>query len=143
MRPFTPGNIVEFEFARTTESAIRILTLWSTEGKSMARLSLTLDFVFLVLYSWTISLGCLLAADFSKAVILKSMGNKLSKIAWIAGLCDLTENVCLLLVIHQMNRPLLEISFWMAAIKFTGVAIALLFIILATGTGLVKSQLKK
>lgn len=142
MRPFTPGNIVAFEFARTVENATQILAEWGSEGIAMAKLSLNLDFIFLVLYSWAISLGCRVAANFSKAPTLISIGNVLSKIIWIAGLCDLVENVCLILVIRQVNETLLEVAFWMAATKFALVGVALLFMMMAAIIGITKGLLR-
>lgn len=143
MRPFTPDNIIAFEFARTAEKATRILAEWGSDGIVKAKFSLNLDFVFLILYSWTISLGCRVAANFSKVTMLVGMGNVLSKGVWVAGLCDLVENVSLVLVIRQVDEQLLEVAYWMAAIKFTLVAIALFFIVAAAGTGFVKKLRKQ
>jgi hypothetical protein len=142
MRPVTPTNIIEFEFARTPEKAIKIFMDWGGSGVEKAKMSILLDFVFLVLYSWAISLGCKVAADFSHAAIISKIGLQLSRIIWIAGACDIIENISLLLVMRNLNAMLLELAFWTAGIKFTIVIIALLFIVIAFGMGLMQKLLR-
>jgi|JI10StandDraft_1071094.scaffolds.fasta_scaffold03702_13 hypothetical protein len=142
MRPVTPTNIIEFEFARTPEKAVEIFIDWGGSGAEKAKMSILLDFVFLVLYCWAISLGCKVAAGFSQTKIISKAGLKLSRIIWIAGVCDIIENVSLLLVMRNLNAMLLELAFWTAGIKFTIVIAALLFIIIAFGIGLTRKLLR-
>jgi len=141
MRPVTPTNIIEFEFARTPEKAVKIFIDWGGSGVEKAKMSILLDFVFLVLYSWAISLGCKVAAGFSNTSIISKIGLRLSRIIWMAGACDMIENVSLLLVMRNLNAMLLELAFWTDGIKFTIVIIALLFIIVAFGIGLTQKLL--
>ena len=75
MRPVTPTNIIEFEFARTPEKAVKIFIDWGGSGVEKAKMSILLDFVFLVLYSWAISLGCKVAAGFSNTSIIKLLNS--------------------------------------------------------------------
>ncbi len=138
MRPVTPINIIEFEFARTPEKVLKIFMDWGGSGVEKAKMSILLDFVFLVLYSWAISLGCKVAADFSQTAIISKVGLQLSRIIWIAGACDIIENISLLLVMRNLNATLLELAFWTAGIKFTIVIATLLFIIIAVGIGLMR-----
>jgi hypothetical protein len=138
MRPVTPPNIIEFEFARTPEKVVEIFIDWGGSGVEKAKISILLDFVFLVLYSWAISLGCKVAVDFSQTTIISKIGLQLSRIIWIAGACDIVENVSLLLVMRNLNAMLLELAFWTAGIKFTIVIAALLFIVTAFGMGLMQ-----
>lgn len=142
MRPVTPPNIIEFEFARTPEKVVKIFIDWGGGGVEKAKMSILLDFVFLVLYSWAISLGCKVVAGFSQTAIISKIGLQLSWIIWIAGACDIIENVSLLLVMRNLNAILLEIAFWTAGIKFTIVIIVLLFIATAFGMGLMQKLLR-
>ena len=142
MRPVTPTNIIEFEFARTPERAVKIFIDWGGSGVEKAKMSILLDFVFLVLYSWAISLGCKVAADFSQTAIISKIGLRLSRIIWIAGACDIIENVSLLLVMRNLDAMLLELAFWTAGIKFSIVIVALLFIVTASGIFLMQKLLR-
>lgn len=143
MRPFTPSDIVAFELARTSDQALRMIAEWGTSGVEKARMSIYLDFVFLVLYSWAISLGCRVASDFSKQNLLIRTGTLLAKLIWVAALCDVIENVAMLMTLQQVSETTLTIAFWSALLKFTLVLISLVFILLATGVGLGKKLVKK
>lgn len=142
MRPVTPTNIIEFEFARTPEKVIKIFMDWGGGGVEKAKMSILLDFVFLILYSWAISLGCKVAASFVNTSVISKIGLQLSRIIWIAGVCDLVENVSLLFVIHNLNATLLELAYWTAGIKFTIVIVTLLFILVAACIGLMQKLLR-
>ncbi|MCW5910110.1 MAG: hypothetical protein KIT62_03500 [Cyclobacteriaceae bacterium] len=136
MRPITPPNIVAFEFARTVDNAITIFMQWGISGVEKAKMSLYFDFVFLVLYSWAISLGCKVVAQYVNIPRLAKTGALLARVIWVAAACDFIENVSLLMAIQEMHAGLMELAFWMAGIKFTIVGIALLFIIIGTFSGL-------
>ena len=142
MRPFTPGNIIEYEFARTVEKAIEIFMDWGAGGVEKAKMSILLDFVFLILYSWAISLGCKVVAGFAGSARVSKIGLQLSRLVWIAGACDLVENVSLLIAMHRLNNIVLELAFWTAGIKFAIILVALLFILVVTGIGLTKKILR-
>lgn len=135
MRPFTPPNIIEFELARTVDNALRIIAAWGEDGVDKARMSIYLDFAFLILYSWAISLGCRVASIFSKQQVLISVGSFLAKAIWIAALCDFIENVAMLKTLQHVDELFLGIAFWTALIKFVWVIASLVFILLATGVG--------
>lgn len=143
MRPVTPTNIVEFEFSRTITKATKIFMDWGANGMEKAKTSIQLDFVFLFLYSWAISLGCKVAAFSSGISKISKTGLLLSRLVWIAGACDIVENISLLMVMQQMNSFLLELAFWTAGIKFTIVIGALFFIIVTAAIGLFRNLLQK
>lgn len=134
MRPVTPPDIVKFEFIRTVGAASGMLAAWGEAGIEKVRLSLYLDFVFLILYCQTISLGCRLVASFNAGVFANA-GLLFSRLIWIAGACDLVENIALLLTLQKVNGTLLELAFWMAGIKFAWVGITILFVMVGAGAG--------
>jgi len=138
MRPFTPPNIIEFEFAHTVDNALRIINEWGASGVEKAKMSIYLDFVFLVLYSWAISLGCRVASEFSGHCVLVSIGTFLAKVIWIAAVCDLAENVAMLLTLQNVEATWVAFAFWAAGIKFSIVIGSLLFVLLATAVGVMK-----
>ena len=138
MRIFSPPNIVQFEFAGTIQSAIEIISNWGAEGIALAKTSIYLDFVFLVLYCAAISLGCRVASDYSKIPFLIKTGVVLSWIVWVSGICDAIENMGMLKTIDEINQTTISISWYFAAVKFSILAVALLFILISYFTGLVK-----
>jgi hypothetical protein len=144
MRPFSPTNIVQFELAKTVESAQHIITEWDAEGVSKARVSIYLDFVFIFLYAWAIGLGCKVSAAFSANEKLMVAGTFFSRIIWFAGSCDLIENFAMLLTLADINELTISMAFYFAVIKFAIVVLALLLIFLSLCIGLFKvSQVDK
>jgi len=129
MRPFTPTNIVEFEFAKTVDHAQFIISNWGSEGVAKAQLSIYLDFVFLVLYSWAISLGCKVVIGSLHLGWMKKTGEYLSTIIWLAGSCDLVENVAMLITLSDMNESSVTAVYYFAMFKFAIVLVCLLFIV--------------
>jgi len=142
MRPFTPPNIVAFEFARTVANTIQILGQWGLNGMENARISILLDFIFLALYSYTLSMGCKVVVSFVNHPRMKKAGQQFARIIWVAGGCDLIENICLLTVLQKINAWPMELSFWMAGIKFTIITLVATYILAGTFMGLFNRLLK-
>ena len=140
MRPFTPGNIVEFEFAKTMDHAQLIISNWGAEGVAKAQMSIYLDFIFLILYSWTISLGCKVVIASTSFDWLRKMGEYLSMIIWFAGSCDLVENFAMLITLSGMNEFSVAAAYYFAMFKFAIVLVCLLFIII---TPIIKLVVKR
>ena len=143
MRVYTPGNIVQFELAHIEDVAKKIISEWGEEGVNKARVSIYLDFVFLILYSWALGLGCRVAAAFSDIQLFKSPAIFFMRAAWFAGACDLIENFAMLFTLSHVNEFSVSMSFYFAIIKFMIVAIALMFILLAAAVGLFNVLYKK
>lgn len=142
MRPFSPSNIVQFELAKMVKSAQQIIDEWGTEGVSKARVSIYLDFVFIFLYAWAISLGCKVSTTFSANHNLITAGVFFSRIIWFAGSCDLIENFVMLFTLSKINELTVSMAFYFAVIKFTIVLVALLLIFFSFGVGLFKFAIK-
>jgi hypothetical protein len=140
MRIYSPSNIVQFEFAGTIQSATEIISNWGAEGTALAKTSIYLDFVFLVLYCVAFSLACRVASEFSKNPLLIKTGVMLSWIVWAAGISDAVENMGMLLTLDEINQSTISVSWYFAAIKFSILAIVLLFILASSLTGLIKKM---
>jgi hypothetical protein len=138
MRISSPDNIVAFEFAGTVDKAREIIQAWGTGGVEQARLGTYLDFIFLLLYSASISMGCRMAVNFSKVNWLIKIGNTLTPVIWLAGVCDAIENIALLNTLQKVTQSTVTVAFYSAAIKFTIVSVGLLFIFTAYMVGLLK-----
>ncbi len=143
MRFYTPGNIVQFELAHSVDVADKIIQDWGAAGIEQAILSIYLDFVFLILYSWAIGLGCRVAAEFSDIQLFKDSSIFFMRASWFAGTCDLIENFSMLFTLSHLNEFSVSMSFYFAVIKFLIVAIALIFILLTSSVGLFKMVYKK
>lgn len=142
MRPFTPPNIIQFEFANTVEKAQSIMDEWGTSGVAAARLSIYLDFVFLILYSWSISLGCKVVIASMPTIGWKKAGEYLSTTIWFAGSCDLIENFAMLFTLSNMNEFSVSAAYYFAMFKFAVVIVCLLFIITSPVIKLLLGQRK-
>jgi hypothetical protein len=142
MRPFSPSNIVQFELAKTVETAQQIIDAWGTDGISKARIGIYLDFVFIFLYAWAIDLGCRVSPVFSTNEKLIVAGKFFSRVIWFAGSCDLIENSAMLFTLSGMNELTVTMAFYFAIFKFTIVVLALLLIFFSFGVGLFKFMIK-
>jgi hypothetical protein len=142
MRPFSPANIVQFELAKTVDSAQRIMDAWGEEGISKARVSIYLDFVFIFLYAWAIGLGAKVSTAFSSNDKLIAVGSFFSRVIWFAGSCDLIENLAMLFTLSDINELTTSMAFYFAIVKFTIVVMALLLIFISMGVGLFKFIIK-
>src|SRR5918997_2305822 len=118
-----PG-IVSFEVEFTSDNARETLAQWGEDGRDSAKLSLWLDYAFLVAY----------AAFFSLAVV--AVCDKLGWRRWeflatfplIAAVCDAIENANLLLTIGQDgDQPFPFLAGVFAVIKFLTLTPAQLF----------------
>ena len=116
-----PNGIISFELAGSLEKAREIIASWDESARLHAAFSLGLDFLFLVVYSSAIGLGCLLA---SKALSrrhwpLVVFGVPLAWGLWLAALADAVEDIALTQILfgssYQFLAPLAR---WSAILKF-------------------------
>ena len=92
--PVSPSGIVSFELAGTPEKADAIIQSWDASAQLFAAFGLGFDYLFMIAYGLTISLGVLMAAS--------KHGGKFSQIGgyvgWgvlLASLFDALENFAL------------------------------------------------
>lgn len=127
-----PAGILSFEFAGTFANARLMMHSWDYTAKLRAAFGLGLDFFYLIAYSMTLSLACVYIAkswalfnSFSKAGLI------IAWLQWPAALFDSIENVALIALLSDSNLVWLPpLAYWMAAAKFTLVAIALLYLLI-------------
>ncbi len=115
-----PG-IIPFELAGTPERALQIMDRWGADGRSAARLSLLLDYPFLVSYSGLQRAGCRAASDAlrrSGATALADVGPAVGVMQLAAGACDAFENTALLGVLARRDDRLPALARHFAAAKF-------------------------
>jgi hypothetical protein len=113
-----PFNIVVFELAGTVDVAKEMLETWK-QNDVMAELFflLGIDYLFMLVYSFSLWFVCLQAADY-----FKSAASALIFLAWlqpVAGILDAVENAALYqLSLGSEDAWWPALSFWCAVPKF-------------------------
>ena len=132
-----PGGIVSFELAGDVTLARQIIQSWDESARLYAAFSLGLDFLYLVLYSTTIGLGCIWVAAASRARQWPwaDIGAPLAWGLWLAALLDAIENVALTLALLSIPvEPWPQIARWSALGKFTLIVLGLVYVLFGTIT---------
>jgi hypothetical protein len=140
MKLFSPANIVQFEMAETTSVATEIIEDWRPEGVAMARTSTYLDFIYIIFYSAAIALGCRVSAAYSKNKVMGKVGVAFTFLTLIAGGCDVIENIAMLKSLQRVTQTTVSVAYYFAAVKFTILFTALLFILIAFTTGALRKK---
>lgn len=128
-----PQGIVSFELAGNESRAAEMMASWSPQAREAARYSLWVDYLYLVLYSSCIALGCVLAAEGVRryGVHWPSLWYVAAWAQFAAALLDCIENAALLQVLNGARGdfwPLL--ARWCALPKFAIVALGILLFVI-------------
>jgi hypothetical protein len=119
--PAAPYGIVSFEFAGKLDRAQAMMASWNTQGMIRAAFIQGLDFLFPLVYSSAIGLGCVMAG----AVLqghkwpLAGLGSVLAWGLWLAAGLDYIENIGLTaLLFGAESDGLAMLSMGCAVVKF-------------------------
>ena len=127
-----PG-IVEFEFVGTEDRAEEIKEDWGADGRDRARLSLIVDYPYLVAYGAFLTLAVAATRDLGRRREWRrwaAFGAAIATFPILGALCDALENANLLLVLDDRGAgaaPLLATVF--AGAKFLLVTVALVYVL--------------
>ena len=135
-----PG-IIPFELAGTPERSRTIMKRWGSEGRSAARLSLLLDYPYLVTYSGLQLAGCRAARRSLERRghhRLASAGRGIGSMQLAAGAFDAAENTALLGVLAGRDGRLPAIARGCASAKFALLAVGWLYQGLGLASRLIK-----
>jgi hypothetical protein len=141
--PSAPSGIISFELAGEVETAKAIIASWDVKNLLIASLSLGLDYLFLVIYSAAIGMGCIWAskAFSARATFLISSGVFLAWAQWFAALFDGVENAALIkMLLGNIQSPWPQIARTFAIMKFALIALGLVFIMVGALFKLVKQS---
>jgi hypothetical protein len=130
-----PGGIVDYELAGTLAASQAILKSWGEAERIYVGLGLGFDFVYIICYSITIALGCVLIARALslRIPILSSIGFGLAWTLFIAGILDGIENYSLIqLLLGAQAESFALIARWCAIPKFAFVALGLVYVVMGT-----------
>jgi hypothetical protein len=131
LSPLTSDEIVQFEIAKTAGKAHAIIDEWKNTGKYEQGVKSTyFAYIFIVLYTLAIALGCRFISVCTGNEIMIKGGRGFAWLIVIATICDLVENMVLAQTlkgnISQLN---VTIAYNLARIKFSIVIVCLLFIL--------------
>jgi hypothetical protein len=128
----SPG-IIDFEFVRTSGRAARFLSEWGSDGRDAARLSLWVDYGFMLSYGAFFTLAGLATRDFARDRGLRGMAAAGRVVPWFAAaaaLFDAAENAFLLLILGGHGGSVApSLASACASIKFVLIAVAIAYVL--------------
>ncbi len=123
-------TIVDFELAGSVPKAQAIIDAWNENDRIRAGFSLGFDYLYMLVYSTTIALACILAAGVLQRKAWHTVGLLLAWSLWIAALSDATENLALFTELLGNNvAPYPQVAQICALIKFGLILLGLLYVI--------------
>lgn len=135
-----PSGIISYELAGSMQNAQAIIASWDEPARLHASFSLGLDFLFLVVYSSAIGMGCLLAGKSlsRRNWPLVALGVPLAWGLWLAAFADAVENIALTLILFGNPAEwLAPLAWWSAIIKFALIFVGLVYALLGLVVSLV------
>ena len=125
-----PQGIVSFELAKDLGRSVVIIDSWDSFAKASAKRSMTLDFLFLVVYGLFIGLMIHKVNRVWGPSRFHTVGIALIYLVFIASFFDILENIALLLLLNgSLEQIWSSTAFYFAILKFFILALALVFII--------------
>jgi hypothetical protein len=128
--PASPNGILSYEVAGDAATAQRMIDAWDGRARLHAAFGLGIDYLFMVVYSTTIALGCLWAADVFRGAVpaLAGLGAPLAWAQWLAAVLDAKENVALTIMLFGAVRdPWPAVAWWAAVTKFCLIVAGMLY----------------
>lgn len=124
-------TILAFEFAGSRARAAQIMAEWGSKGRSAARLSLLLDYGYMLSYGLFFALAGFAVRDSARAGgwrRLAAVGAVVPFFALAAACFDASENVALLLTLVGHGGSFApQFAAVCSAIKFTLIVIAIIY----------------
>jgi hypothetical protein len=140
--PAVPHGIVSFELAGTPARAQSMIDSWDSHARLWAAFGLGFDYLFMVLYSTTLALGCVWAGErlAARGSGFAALGAPLAWGQWLAGVLDASENAALTRMLFAgVTEPWPAVAWWCATPKFVLVALGLVYVLgTAVGRGRVR-----
>lgn len=134
LSPLSSGEIVQFEIAKTVEKAKAIIQDWKSSGKYEQGVKATyFAYIFMVLYTIAIALGCRFISSLTGNDIMMKGGKGFAWLIGLATLCDIVENVAMSRTLHgEISHLNVLIAYNLARIKFSIVIVCILFMLACT-----------
>jgi hypothetical protein len=131
LAPLTSDEIVQFEISKTANKAQAIIAEWKNAGKYEQSVRSTyFAYIFMVLYTLAIGLGCRFISSCTGNEILIKGGRGFAWLVVVAAICDLIENIALSQILKgHISQINVTIAYNLARVKFSLVIVCLLFIL--------------
>lgn len=131
LAPLSSDELIQFEIAKTANKAQAIIDRWKLTGKyELGVKSTYLAYIFMVLYTLAIALGCRFISVCTGNEIMIRGGKGFAWLIIIATICDLIENIALSHTLRgQISQWNVTIAYNLAKVKFSIVIVCLLFIL--------------
>ncbi len=137
-RNSSPGGIVELEMATQPRQVAFLMEVWDM---SVAKMNIWLDFLFIVSYVAFLALACEAVSTKWKNQNLKMIGLTLARVAVVAGVLDIGENLLMLQTIAgNFTVVSLQMTHYFATIKFTLATIVLIYLLISIPVSLRNNQ---
>lgn len=131
LSPLRSDEIIQFETAKTVTRAQAIIQDWKNTGKYVQGVKSTyLAYVFMLLYTIGIALGCRFISACTGNDIMIKGGRGFAWLIVGATICDLVENLALSRTISgQISQWDVSLAYNLARVKFSIVIVCLLFML--------------
>jgi len=131
LAPLSSDEIVQFEIAKTVGKAQSIIDNWKLTGKyEQGVKSIYFAYVFMVLYTLAIAIGCRFISLCTGNEIMIKGGRGFAWLIVLATICDLIENIALSRTLRgHISQWNVLTAYNLARIKFSIVIVCLLFIL--------------
>ncbi|MEI6086646.1 MAG: hypothetical protein WCR66_03580 [Bacteroidota bacterium] len=137
-RNISPRGIVELEMATQPRQVALLTEVWDM---SVAKMNIWIDFLFIVSYVAFLALACEAVSTKWKNQNLKIIGLTLARVAVVAGVLDIGENLLMLQTIAgNFTIVSLQMTHYFATIKFTLAAIVLIYLLISIPVSFRNSQ---
>ena len=129
LSPLSSDELVQFEIAKTVGKAQTIIQDWKNSGKYEHGVESTyFAYVFMLLYTVAIALGCRFFSAITGNEIMIKGGKGFSWLIGIATACDLVENIALSRTIRgHISQWNVTLAYDLARAKFSIVIVCILF----------------
>jgi len=126
----TPDGVLDLELAGGQERAQAVLRSWQEDDvATLAGFLIGVDYLYIILYSTCLSLGCVWAVHQLWSPRLATAGTALAWLQWGAGLLDGIENLALLAMLRGNGDVLWpRVARICSLSKFAFIALGALFI---------------
>jgi hypothetical protein len=131
LSPLRSDEIVQFEIAKTVSRAQAIIQDWKNTGKYELGIKSTyFAYVFMVLYTIAIAVGCRFISACTGNEIMIKGGKGFAWLILIATACDLVENIALSqTIMGHFSQWNVSIAYDLARVKFSIVIVCILFML--------------
>jgi len=131
LSPLSSDEIVQFEIAKTVGKAQAIIQDWKQTGKyELSVKSTYFAYVFMILYTLAIALGCRFIAICTGNDIMIKGGRGFAWLIVCASICDFIENIALSQTIRgPISQWNVSVAYDLARVKFSIVIVCILFMI--------------